>query len=108
MLMLKQNVTYVYRCARPVPYTSVPVVEQELRLLELEVIKNIGTRIGVPQLWVSKSLMDQPGFVLTTQQGSMMLSSCISIFCLYRRISSLSLIGSCVLTNRLLHLCGTR
>lgn len=33
-LKLKENATPVYRCARPVPYASLPVVEQELdRLL---------------------------------------------------------------------------
>jgi hypothetical protein len=37
--------------------------------------------------------MDQPGFVLTIQQGSTMLSSCISILCLYWGTSSLPLMG---------------
>jgi hypothetical protein len=41
-LTLKQNVNPVYRHARPVPYASVPAVEQELGcLLSLGVIKPI-------------------------------------------------------------------
>jgi transposase InsO family protein len=41
-LTLKQNATPVYRRARPVPYASLPVVEQELdRLLDLGVIKPV-------------------------------------------------------------------
>ena len=41
-LTLKQNATPVYRRARPVPYASLPIVEQELdRLLNLGVIKPV-------------------------------------------------------------------
>jgi hypothetical protein len=41
-LTLKQNATTVYRRARPVPYDSLPVVEQELdRLLKFGVIKSV-------------------------------------------------------------------
>jgi hypothetical protein len=41
-LTLKQNATPVYRHARPVPYDSLPTVEQELdRLLNLGVIKPV-------------------------------------------------------------------
>jgi len=41
-LTLKQNATPVYRRARPVPYASVPIVEQELdHLLNLGVIKPV-------------------------------------------------------------------
>jgi hypothetical protein len=41
-LTLKQNATPVYRRTRPVPYASLPTVEQELdRLLNLGVIKSL-------------------------------------------------------------------
>ena len=41
-LKLKESATPVYRRARPVPYASLPVVEQELeRLLDLGVIKPV-------------------------------------------------------------------
>jgi transposase InsO family protein len=41
-LKLKDGTTPVYRRARPVPYASLPLVEQELnRLLDLEVIKPV-------------------------------------------------------------------
>ena len=41
-LTLKQNATTVYRRATPVPYASLPIVEQELdRLLNLGVIKPV-------------------------------------------------------------------
>jgi len=42
MLTLKQSATPVYRRARPVPYISLPIVEQELDcLLNLGVIKPV-------------------------------------------------------------------
>jgi hypothetical protein len=43
--------------------------------------------------------MDHPGFVLTTQQGSTMRSSCISILCPYRRKSSAPLLGGHVFSQ---------
>jgi hypothetical protein len=42
-LTLKQHATPVYRRARPVPYASLLIVEQELdRLLNLGVVKPVG------------------------------------------------------------------